>query len=74
MQYNVVFDDRWPNKSVHDHQALPIILPYTFLFTKQSNFKKTSGTKVLKYGTKLQQALKPNNLLKDLKYHKKIIY
>ena len=59
-------------KSVHVHQALPI--PYTFLFTKQSDFKKALGTKVLKYGTKFQQALKPNNLLKALKYHTKIIY
>ena len=49
-------------KNVHVHQALPTILPYTFLFTKQPDFKKASGTKVLKYGTKFQQALKPNNL------------
>ena len=49
-------------------------VPYTFLFTKQPDFKKASGTKVLKYGTKFQQALKPNNLLKALKYHTKIIY
>ena len=61
-------------KSVHVHQALPTILPCTFLFTKQPDFKKVSGTKVLKYGTKFQQALKPNNLLKALKYHTKIIY
>ena len=61
-------------KSVHVHQALPTILPYTFLFTKQPDFKKASGTKVLKYGTKFQQALKPNNLFKALKYHTKIIY
>ena len=44
------------------------------LFTKQPNFKKASGTKVLNYGTKFQKALKPNNLLKALKYHTKIIY
>ena len=50
------------------------ILPYTFLFTKQLDFKKASGTKVLKYGTKFQQALKPNNLLIALKYHTKIVY
>ena len=61
-------------KSVHVHQALPTILPYTFLFTKQPDFKKASGTKVLKYGTKFQQSLKPDNLLKALKYHTKIIY
>ena len=42
-------------------------------FAKQSDFKKASGTKVLKYGTKFQQ-LKPNNLLKALKYHIKIIH
>ena len=61
-------------KSVHVHQALPTNLPYTFLFTKQPDFKKASGTKVLKYGTKFQQALKPSNLLKALKYHTKFIY
>ena len=61
-------------KSVHVHQALPTILPYTFLFTKQPDFNKASNTKVLKYGTKFQEALKPNNLLKALKYHTKIIY
>ena len=61
-------------KNVHDHQALQIILPHTFHFTKQSDFKKASGTMVLKYGTKFQQALKPNILLKALKYHIKIIY
>ena len=54
-------------KSVHVYQALPAILPYTFLFTKQPDFKKASGTKVLKYGTKFQQALKPNNLFKSFK-------
>ena len=36
-------------KNLHDYQALPIILPSTFLFTKQSDFKKALGTKVLKY-------------------------
>ena len=56
------------------HQELPTILPYTFLFTKQPDFKKASGTKVLKYGAKFLQALKANNLLKALKYHTKIIY
>ena len=61
-------------KNVHNHQALLIILSYTFLCTKQSDFKKASGIKVLKYGTKFQQALKPNNLLKALKYQIKIIY
>ena len=55
-----------------NHQALPIILPCTFLFTKQSDFEKASGTKLLKYGTKFQQALKPNNLFKALKYHLKL--
>ena len=61
-------------KSVQDYQALPIILPYTFLFTKQSDFKKASSNKVLKYGTKFQSALTPNNPSKALKYHVKIIY
>ena len=61
-------------KSLHVYQALTIILPRTFLFTKQSDFKKASGTKVLKYGTKFQQALKPNNLSKALKYHIKIMH
>ena len=60
-------------KDVHDRQALPMILPCIFLFTKQSDFKKASGTKVLKYGTKFQQALKPNNFLKASKCHIKII-
>ena len=49
-------------KNVHDHQALPIILPYTILFTKQSNFKKASGTKMFKYKTKIRQALRSNKL------------
>ena len=61
-------------KSLHIYQALPIILPNTFLFPKHSDFKKASGYKVLKYGTKFQQALKPNNLSKALKYRIQIIY
>ena len=60
-------------KNLHDYPALPIILPSTFLFTKQSDFKKASGTKVLKSAKKFQLVLKPNNLLKALEYHIKII-
>ena len=61
-------------KRLHVFQALPIILPYAFFFTKQLDFKKASGTKALKYGTKFQQALKSNDLSKALKYLIKIIY
>ena len=59
--------------AMYDYQALPIILPCTFLFAKQSDFKTASSTKVLKYGTQFQRALKPSNLLISLKYHIKII-
>ena len=37
-------------KSLHNYQAQPIILPYTFFFTKQSDLKE-SGTKVLKFSS-----------------------
>ena len=53
-----------------------LFLPYThtFPFTKQSDFKKASGIKVLKFRMKFQQALKPNHRLKAFKCHIKIIH
>ena len=52
---------------LHVYQALPIIiLPHAFLFIN------SSGTKVIKYGTKFQQALKPSNLSKAFSIIKKL--
>ena len=60
----------------NDYQALLIIVPYTFFFTKQSNVNKASATKVsgVKIWNNISRSIKTKQSFKSFKISYKNIY